>query len=454
MKILILGAGQVGYSIAERLALPENHITIVDNDEQKLARIEERLDIRTILGHAAHPHVLEMAEAQNADMLIAVTNVDEVNIVACEVVHSLFDLKIKIARIRDQSFLNERRKPILFQEENISIDYVISPEVEIAKTISKGIKAGGLSHIVDVFEEVKLINLKCEERSPILNTPIRLLLSIFPTINVVIVAIQRKEKIFIPNADDVIQLGDNVSVIMLERQLNEVIAIFGYSEPAPKNVIIAGGGNIGQVLAQEIEANLPDVALKIIDLDPIRLDNISRFLKRTEFLVGDICDIDILEEIWVGECDTFVSVTNNDRVNILAVLLAKYLGVPRVTTLLSNQKFAPFAESLGINSIVDPNAITVSTVLRYTKPKKISSLFSIAGKVDVLEVEVDGTSNVIGLITTEDMKIPGQVFIAAIKRGGELFLFPENMAVLAEDKLVIVATAESVYKVERIIMSK
>ncbi|MDR3285568.1 MAG: Trk system potassium transporter TrkA [Holosporales bacterium] len=454
MNILILGAGQVGASIAQHLVSPENHVTIVDNNEQVLSKLEARLDIRPVLGYAAHPNILEKAGAQNSDILIAVTNIDEVNMVACEVVNSLFKDQIKIARIRDQNFLSEKQRNLLFQKDHISIDYIISPEVEIAKNISKGLQIGTISSVIDIFDNAKMISIKCLEHSPVLNTSVKLLFSLFPTLNMSIIAIQRDGNTFIPDLQDIIQLKDNIFAIVAANQITEAISAFGNVEQNRKSITLAGGGNIGKILAEEIEKKYSGVSLRIIEKNTNRLDYLSHFLKKAEFLAGDVCDLELLQESEIGKSDTFISITNNDKTNIFSALLAKHLGTKHVTALLSDQKLAPFASSLGIDSLIDPNAITVATILKYTKQNKIRSLYSIDSCIEVIEINVDESSNIIGLSTTEDIMIPGQIIIAAMKREGELVLFPENITVIANDKLIIVVTTETVYKIERILATR
>ena len=454
MNILILGAGKVGYNVARQLVSPENQITIVDNDKTILSQIGDQLDIRPIYGHAAHPDVLEAAEAHDADVMIAVTSIDEVNIVACEIVHSLFDINTKIARIRDQNYLNDKHKQIIFQEHNIPIDFVISPEIEVAKNISKGIQIGSKSNIIDILDDAKMVSVKCMPNSQAVNTPLRLIFSLFPKLNISVIAIQRGSNTIIPDQNVVIQQNDIVYFIVPQEQVSEAMSVFGYFEQYKKNVTIAGCGNIGCKLALEIESSQPDVFLKIIESDPVRAENISRFLTNAEIICGDVCNYDILEESLINDCDSFISVTNSDNVNIISALLAKYYNAGQVMSLLSDAKLTKFATSLGIDSIIDPNAITVSIIMGYIKQNKVRTIYSIDEKIEIIEAEVSETSNIVGLSTTDDILIPGQVIVAAVKRGDDLFLFPEKFTVNAGDKLIIVTFKDTVYKIEKIILNQ
>jgi trk system potassium uptake protein TrkA len=452
MNILILGAGQVGCNIAESLISLENHITIVDNDDRKLARITEQLDIQPVLGHAAHPNVLERAGAKKTDVLIAVTNIDEINIVSCEIAHALFNVPVKIARIRDQNYFQEEHKSFIFREDNISIDYVISPEVEISKIISQGLQVGGSSGVIEIFDDAKMINVRCTENSPVVNTPLKLLFNLFPDLDISIVAIQRAGQTIIPHQQDVIQKNDRVYLIVRKNQVLEAIAAFGYLEQSQKSIIIGGSGNIGKWLAVEIEKTQPAIDLKIIEKNAEQIETVSAFLKKADLLLGDICNQEILQEAGIEKCDTFIAVTNDDRTNILAALLAKYYKVKNAMVLLSDKRLFQFASSLGIDSIIDPNAITVSTILSHTKQNRIKALHSIDGCVEIFEIFVEDTSNIVGLSTTYDILIPGQVIVAALKRGNELVLYPDNYTITAYDRLIIAVTKDTVYKVRKIVL--
>ncbi|MDR0633279.1 MAG: Trk system potassium transporter TrkA [Holosporales bacterium] len=452
MNILILGAGQVGCNIAESLVSLENHITIIDNDDRKLAKITERLDIQPILGHAAHPNVLERAGAKKTDVLIAVTNVDEINIVSCEIAHALFAVPVKIARIRDQNYFQEEHKSFIFREDNISIDYVISPEVEISKIISQGLQIGGSSSVIDIFDDAKLINVRCTEHSPVVNTPLKLLFNLFPDLDISIVAIQRAGQTIIPHQQDVIQKNDRVYLIARKSQILEAISAFGNLEQPQKSIIIGGGGNIGKWLAVEIEKTQPALDLKIIEKSTEQIEVIANFLKKADLLLGDTCSQEILQGAGIEKCDTFIAVTNDDKTNILSALLAKYYKVKNVMVLLSDKKLFQFASSLGIDSIIDPNAITVSTILSHTKQNRIKALHSIDSCVEIVEIFVEDTSNIVGLSTTYDILIPGQIIVAALKRGDELILYPDNFTITAYDKLIIAVTKDTVYKVKKIVL--
>ncbi|MDR1907779.1 MAG: Trk system potassium transporter TrkA [Holosporales bacterium] len=453
MKIIVLGVGNIGYNIAKHLVSSENEITIVDHDRSRLSEVSNILDVRPVFGYASHPSTLEQAGAEQADILIAVTNVDEVNLIACEVVHSLFDIETKIARVRQQNYFEDKYRLTLFQPNNISIDYLISPEIEIARSISKSIKINGTSDVADLCDQIKLISVRCLDSSPVINTPLRVLSNLYPLLSMCIVAIQRQEQTIIPNINDVITPNDQVYIVIKEQQAREVMAAFGYTEQARRRVTIAGCGNIGRTLGKEIEQALPDVQLKVIEKDPVCSELGSKLLKHAEILSGDALDSDILREAEIQHCDTFIAVTDDDNTNVMAALLAKYYGASRGISLLDDMQNAQFVTSLGVDSIVNQNAITVSTVLKAIRQHKVRSLYAIEGGVEVLEVCVSESSNIVGM-SIEDIVMPNQVLIALLKRSDEVHVAPEKFIISVNDYLIFAVSKEMVNKVERLVSGR
>lgn len=454
MKVLILGVGQVGYNIAKHMISPENHVTVVDHDENKLNMVSNNLDVQPILGHASFPDVLEKAGAREADLLIAATNLDEVNMIACEIVHSLFNIEMKIARVRQQKYLDPKYKSLLFQPKNLSIDFIISPEVEIAKSINRSIQLGSASTVIDVWGDVaKLLSVRCMEFSPIVNTPLRLLPSLFPSLEISVVALQRQNGTIIPSKNDIILANDQVYFIIPSEQVFEAMNAFGYTEQSHRQVTIVGCGNIGRTLAQEIELSQPDVQIKIIEKGLGNSEIGTRILKNSEVLIGDALNVEILEEAGIRDCDTFISVTNDDNTNIVSSLLAKNNGAKRVISLLNNMANSQFVQSLGVDSIINPNAITVSTILKAVRQHRMRSLYTIDGGIEVVEAEISETSNIVGL-SIDDVIIQGQVFVAALKREDQLFVYPESFTICTGDRLIIVVKKDTVHKIEKILSGR
>lgn len=453
MKVLILGVGQVGHNIAKYLISPENHVTVVDHDEARLNMISNSLDVQPILGHAAFPDVLEKAGASGADLLIATTNLDEVNMVACEIGQSLFNIEMKIARVRQQKYLLPKYRPLLFQPKNLAIDFVISPEVEVAKSVNRSVQLGSASTVIDIFDMAKLLSVRCMDYSPIVNTPLRLLPNLFPSLEIAIAAIQRDNTTFIPAINDIIQSNDQVYFIVPSLQVDEAMNAFGLTEKSSRRVTIAGCGNIGRTLAKEIEQTQPEIQMTIIEQDLWSSEAGTRVLRNAEVLIGSVLNSEILQEAGIEDCDTFIAVTNEDNTNIVSALLAKHNGAKRAMALLNNMANAQFVQSLGIDSIINPNAITVSTILKAVRQHRMRSLYTVEGGVEIVDAEVGNTSNIIGL-SIDDITIPGQVFVAALKRDDQLFVAPESFSISNGDRLIIVVEKDTVHKIEKILSGR
>ncbi|MDR2464308.1 MAG: Trk system potassium transporter TrkA [Holosporales bacterium] len=450
MNIIVLGAGRVGYNVAKNLVARQNNVTVIDNNSARLNAVSNAIEVRQIFGHAADPNVLEQADAANADVLVAVTNVDEINLVACEVANLLFDIETKIARIRQQHYLLEKYKLALFHSKNLSVNYVISPEIEIAKSISKSIKTHGASYITDLLGSIQFISVKCNELANIINTPIRLLSNLFPSLSMAVVAIQRNGQTIIPKSTETIYPNDQVHIIVPESNVLEAMAAFGYTKQSCKNITIAGYSGVGKVLAAEIEKQLPDTKLQIIEKNPIYSELNSAVLVNTNFIKGDIFDSAILHEIDMHDCDSFIAVTEDDTTNVLAALLAKNNGAKQVMVLLNDLQNSKFITSIGVDSVVSKHVFTVSSVLRAIRQYKVKSLYSIDDGVELIEIYVSESSNIIGL-QLDDITTPSQIFIAVLKRNDKIYICPENFVISVNDCLILVATKEMVYKIEKLV---
>jgi trk system potassium uptake protein TrkA len=453
MNIIILGAGNIGLGIARHLVSPENDITIVDSSRERLNAIGNVLDVRPVIGFASHPSTLEKAGAAQADVLIAVTNFDEINLVACEVAHSLFGTETKIARIRQQDYVEEKYRLTLFQTQNLCIDYVISPETEIAQSISKSIQVYGTSDVVDLHETVRLVTVRCPSMSPLENTPLQVFANLYPHLSIAVIAIQRDGKTIIPSVNDVIMANDQLFILLNASQTRDVIVAFGYTEQFRRRIAIAGGVGVGLALAKEIEKSSPEIQLKIIDNNFSTSDLETRFLKHSEIIKGNPLREDILIESEIHDCDTFISVTDDDNVNVVSTLLAKYQGVKRGVALLNNIRNSQFVLSLGIDSVVNYSAITVASILRAIRQYKIRSLYTIDGGVEVLGIHANESSNIIGL-SIDDIIIPHQTAVAVLKRGNDVYISPEKFIIGANDYLILAVTKGVIHKIEKLVTGR
>jgi trk system potassium uptake protein TrkA len=449
MKVIICGAGQVGYHIASYLASEQNDVTVIDQAPELIARVNETLDVQAFVGNASQPDVLENAGASDADMIIAVTFADEVNMVACQVAHSLFNVPTKIARIRQQSFL-EPMWADLFSRDHMPIDVIISPEIEVAQAIARRLAVPGAFDMIPLAEDkVRVIGVRCTEDCPIVHTPLRQLTELFPELHIVVVGIVHEENAFIPKSTDQMYPGDEVYFVADTEHVPRALAAFGYQEQEAHRMVIIGGGNIGLNLAKLIEAT-PDMTARIVERDQARARKIASMLPDTMVTWGDGLDAEILEEINIRSADTVVAVTDDDETNILGSLLAKRYGVERTIALANKTTYSSLVTTLGIDVLVNPRAITVSTILQHIRRGRIRAVHSLRdGFGEIIEAEALETSPLVGSQIREG-KLPSGVIIGAIVRDGEVVIPRGDTDVRARDRVILLATAGSVKKVEKL----
>lgn len=449
MKVIVCGAGQVGSNIARHLALENNDVTVVDQSPDLIRRISDTLDVKGIVGHASLPDVLERAGLADADLLIAVTYSDEVNMVACQVAHSLFDAPTKIARVRQQGYL-EPMWANLFSRDHMPIDFIISPEMEVARAVSRRLRVPGAFEMIPLVDDkVKLLGVRCEDDCPLVHTPLRQLTQLFPDLNIVIVGITRDNKAIIPTSDDQMLPGDEVYFVVDSEQIGRAMAAFGHEEIEARRLLIFGGGNIGLFLAQEIEREHEWVKTKLIESDGPRAEYIAGILTKTMVLHGDVLDPDILDEANVSATETVVAVTNDDETNILASLLAKRYGSQRAITLINSNTYEPLISSLGIDVVVSPRNITVSTILQHVRRGRIHSVHTLReGFGELIEAEALETSDLVGKPLRE-VNLPAGVILGAIVRDGEMICPTGSTIVRSKDRVVLFAAADSIRKVEK-----
>lgn len=450
MKVIVCGAGQVGFNIARYLALEDNDVTVIDQSPDLIRRISDTVDVQGLVGHASHPDVLERAGAEAADMIIAVTYADEVNMVACQVAHSLFDVPTKIARIRHQSYLD----PLwanLFSRDHLPIDVIISPEIEVARAVMRRLQAPGAFEMISLANDrVKLVGVRCEANCPVIHTPLRQLTQLFPDLNIVVVGWMRDDQAVIPKADDEMLPGDEVYFVVESEQTARAMAAFGHEETEARRLLILGGGNIGLFLAEEIERTQGWINTKVIESNAQRAEAAASRLAKTVVLHGDVLDIDILEEANVAATDTVVAVTNDDETNILASLLAKRYGAQRAITLINKSTYEALITTLGIDVVVSPRNITVSTILQHVRRGRIHSVHTLReGFGELIEAEAMETSPLVGKPLRE-AKLPESVLIGAIVRDGQVIIPRGNTVVEAKDRVVLFAAKDAVRKVEKL----
>jgi len=449
MKVVVCGAGQVGSNIARHLALENNDVTVVDKSPELIRKISDTLDVNGVVGQASRPDVLEQAGLEDADLVIAVTYSDEVNMIACQVAHSLFGVPTKIARVREQAYLQPMWAN-LFSRDNMPIDVIISPEMEVARAVSRRLRVPGAFEMIPLVDDkVKLLGVRCDDDCPVVNTPLRQLTKLFPDLNIVIVGIMRDNTAIVPTSDDQMEPGDEVYFVVDSKQVDRAMAAFGHEEREARRLLIFGGGNIGLSLAQEIERENDWVKTKIIESSKERAEFIVSVLDKTMVLKGDVLDQEILEEANVSETETVVALTNDDETNILASLLAKRYGCQRAITLINKGTYEPLISSLGIDVVVSPRNITVSTILQHVRRGRIHSVHTLReGFGELIEAEALETSDLVGS-PLRDVKLPPGVLLGAIVRDGEMICPGGSTIVLANDRVVLFAAAEVIRKVEK-----
>lgn len=448
MKVIICGAGQVGYNIARYLAGENNDVIVIDQRPDLIRKISDSLDVQAILGHASHPDVLDQAGAGDADMIIAVTTADEVNMLACQVAHSLFNVPTKIARVRHQGYL----QPIwanLFSRDHLPIDVIISPEVEVARAVMRRLRVPGATDVIPLAnDKVQLIGVRCTDTTPLVNTPLRQLTVLFPDLNIVIIGIVRQDKAIVPSPDDQMLPGDDIYFVVDASHTERAMMAFGHEEKEARRVVIFGGGNIGLFLAQQIEEH-GGVRVRVVEFNKERAEYVAKSLARTVVLNGDVLDPDILKEANVADAETVVAVTNDDETNILSALLAKRYGAKRAMALVNKNTYSPLLGPLGIDVVVSPRAITVSNVLQHVRRGRIHAVHSLhEGFGELIEADALETSGLVGR-PLKEIKLPAGVLIGAVVREGKVISPRGSTVMQVHDRVILFAAASAVKKVEK-----
>lgn len=449
MKVIICGAGQVGYGIAEKLSAEQNDVTIIDSSPALINAIRDSLDVRGLVGHGAHPDTLSQAGADQAEMIIAVTLYDEVNMVACQVAHSLFNVPTKVARVRAQSYLQPHWQD-LFSRDHMPIDVIISPEIEVGEMVLRRLALPGAVETVRFADDqVVVIGVVCEPDCPVVDTPIRQLTELFPDLGSVVVGIFREDRLFVPHINDAMLEGDLVYVVSRRDQVARTLGIFGHEEPEANRVVISGGGNIGLYVARALEKRHARAKVKIIEASRDRAIAIADSLKRTVILHGSALDQTILTEADVRDADTMIALTNDDEVNILTSVMSKKLGCRRNLCLINNTSYHAFARALGIDAHINPRAVTVSKILRHVRRGRIRGVHSLQnGAAEVIEAEALETSPMVGR-PLRDLDMPDGIRIGAIYRNGKVVIPRGDTQIQASDRVVMLAVAGRVRQVER-----
>ncbi len=448
MKVIVCGAGQVGFQIARHLSGEGNDVTVIDNNAELVRRVADMLDVSGVIGFASHPDVLNRAGARDADMLIAATSMDEVNMVACQVAHSVFEVPTKIARVRTESYL-EAEYSDLFRREHMPIDVTISPETEIAHVALRRLGATAAFEIEPFLDgDVSFVGLKLREDSPAVNTPLRQLSELFSTLRAIVVAVRREGRVFVTSADDQLFAGDDVYFIAAREDVPRTFGIFGRENRVAQRIVIIGAGNVGLRVAKMIEKS-GTMRAKMIERNRQRAEMAADQLERTIVLNGDALDVELLEEAGIADADAILALTDDDRTNLLSCALADQAGCPISIALAKDQTFERLAEPLGIDAIINPRSTTVSTILRHVRRGRVRAVYSIGrGEGEVIEAQVMATSPLAGK-RVRDLKFPAGSIVGAVEREGKLIMPQGDTVIQVGDRLVMFAVAEAVRKVEQ-----
>jgi trk system potassium uptake protein TrkA len=449
MRIIICGAGQVGYGIAERLAAEKHDVSVIDTAPELVQNVRDSLDVRGFVGHGSHPDTLARAGAEQADMIIAVTLYDEVNIVACEVAHALYNVPMKIARIRAQSYLQPHYQD-LFSREHLPIDVIISPELEVGEMVLRRIALPGATDVVRFADDkIASLAIECLEDCPVINTPLSQLTQLFPDLPSTVVGVSRNGKLFIPRSGDQLFAGDLAYVVTAREQVRRTLGLFGHEEKEASRIVIAGGGNIGLYVATTIEQRQSRTNVKIIEANRERAVHVADKLRRTVVLHGSALDQKLLAEADIQEADLMVAVTNNDQINILSSVMAKRLGCRSNLVLINNPSFLDITKSVGIDATVNPGTVTVSRVLQHVRRGRIRAVHSLyRGGAEIIEAEALETSPLVGQ-ALRDLDLPEGMRIGAVYRDGVVLKPNGSLKVRAKDRVVIFVLERAVKQVEQ-----
>ncbi len=450
MKIIICGAGRVGAQIARRLSQEGNEVTVIDQDPALVKRLSDTDDVGGVIGHASHPDVLERAGAPDADMLIAATQMDEVNMVACQVAHSVFSVPRKIARVRAQAYREDRWSD-LFRREHMPIDVVISPEAEVARVALArlGSTAAFESHgFLD--ERAQLVGIHLDTECAVLNTPLRQLTELFSTLQAIVVAVRRGAKLMVPEPTDQLYPGDDIFFIAAARDVQRALGIFGRDSPPARRVVIIGAGNVGLTVARALETGPNGVRVKLVEQNQQRAEYAAERLDRTVVLNGDALDTALLEEAGITEADAILALTEDDKTNLLACALGKQSGCALAIALTNDAVFSSLTAALGVDAFITPRATTVSTILRHVRRGRIRSVYSIGeGEGEAIEAQVLATSPIAGRRLRE-AGFPAGAIVGAILSKGAVRMPRGDLVICEGDVLVVFCLRDQVRKVEQL----
>ena len=457
MNIIICGAGRVGFTIAKLLSEQSHSITVIDQSSEDIQKINDSLDVKAIVGKATYPSILEKANASETDMIIAVTRNDEINMLICQIAFSIFNIQKKIARIRSQDYLNPKFSRV-YNKENLPIDVIISPEIEIAQSIQRKLEApGALDSVPFAKNKIRLLEILIQDNCQLIDIKLNELTKKFPNLEANIIAIIREDKFFIPKKNDAVKKNDKIYVIINSLQMAETLKSFGHEEKISKKILIIGGGNIGYNLAKNIEDTLDTVRVKIVEKNKERAEFLASQLNNTIVINGDGLDEEALAEANLGEAETVLALTNDDEDNLMvSVLVEKFakdqknIENKRTMALINKPNYSLLQSSLKIDDLIDPRMNTVSSILKHVHKGTIENAYTISnGEYEVIEAEIIETSELINK-ELKNSNLPEEIRIGAILRDKKVIIPRSNFIFQKEDIVVFLAKKDSISIVENI----
>ena len=457
MNIIICGAGRVGFTIAKQLSDQGHSITVVDPSSEDIQKIDDALDVKAIVGKGTYPSILEKANAAETDMIIAVTRNDEINMVICQIAFSVFNIPKKIARIRSQDYLNPKFTRV-YNKENLPIDVIISPEIEIAKSIQRKLEApGALDSVPFASNKIRLLEILINENCNLINIKLNDLTKKYPNLDANIIGIIRDEKFIIPKKNDDVKKSDKIYVLINSAQMSETLDAFGHNEKVSKKVLIVGGGNIGFNLAKNLEESLDAVRVKIIEKNKNRAEYLASELNNTIVINGDALDEEVLAEANLEEAETVLALTNDDEDNLMvSVLVEKFakdekeIDDKRTMALINKPNYSLLQNSLKIDDLIDPRMNTVSSILKHVHKGTIETAYTIMnGEYEVIEAEIIETSELINK-ELKNSNLPEEIRIGAVLRENKVIIPRSNFIFQKDDKVVFLAKKDSISVVENI----
>ena len=451
-KIIICGAGRVGISITEHLSNEGFDITVIDSNSDAIQKVTELYDVQGVLGLASHPNVLEDAGIKDSDMIIAVTQSDEINIAACHIAKSIFATPTMIIRIRSKAYLQPSYVEYLLKD--VKVNRIISPEDEVATAIVNQWRTPGAFDVAEFARSsITMLGVSCKNDCPLLDTPLRNLVDLFPDLSVTVMAIIRGTKLIVPRGgDNIILSGDRVYLACPTVQIERTLKAFGHAEITAEKVTISGAGTIGIRVAEEIHKLSPETNLTMLELDKDKARYAAETLEYATIISGDSLDPEIIKEARLGQGETYIAATNNDEVNILSSLLAKRSGASHTVALINLPVFIPLFNSLDLEGVVSPPNLTSSSILQEVRSGQIEHVHSIIEEFgEIISFEALKSSSIVGK-PLKDIKLPKDVSLGAIVKEDKTILSPRGATVIeAGDIVVMFVPVKSMKKVEELL---